>query len=248
MVLWIVLLTLAIVLSLYGLYQFSDRMLGRFVHNAALWNCIAALGVGVLLWGVLALDGFELLTQLRDREYAAGFDAGSSEGAAAAVLAAADAQELPAYKDGFADGYAQACDEHISYDRGYLDGYQSAIRDAAALTAAVPGALSGETSTSPVTTDQTPQPPAASSSGSTGSSAGADAPSSENTQTQTPPAQGSESASNDSISETETVYYTQGGSVLHRSRDCSSLRRSANVLSAPKNQAPDRRLCALCGS
>ena len=59
-----------------------------------------------------------------------------------------------------------------------------------------------------------------------------------------------EPATADGFSTRETVYWTEGGSVYHRDRDCYHLKRAKNVVSGSVKNAwkhGKERVCSACG-
>ena len=59
-----------------------------------------------------------------------------------------------------------------------------------------------------------------------------------------------EPATADGFSTRETVYWTEGGSVYHRDRDCYHLKRAENVVSGSVKNAwkhGKERVCSACG-
>ena len=214
--------------------------LPRAAFHAVCISCTAVFFAAACTGGLLSLHA------LRGAEYARGYtdarDAASAEQAAGTEQQRAASETLwqEAYGEGFAAGFAAArAEAGIDDARTEIPPFLDGQGDAAA-------EQDGSSSEGALPPDHTPE--GTPYGGKTGDGKDVSLPVKDDSlQSAERNAEAPEDTGDGSIPAGTAVYYTAGGSVLHRDRNCSYLKKAKEVLTCDASEAPDLPPCSRCG-
>lgn len=240
---------LLLAMSSLFIYHLAGWLAGRFFRlrrNVFYTVCISSAAV---FFAAACTGGVFALNALRGAEYARGL-ADGSDAASVQEDAASEVQQEAAgqaWQDGYGEGYAAGFAAGAGMrEEGKLptpDGQDAAGQSDAeqdAQDAALPD---------PKEPDDAAAPDGGAADTPAGQPSGAEGPDgTENGADSTGEESGTgEGTDPGAIPAGTTVYYTSGGSVLHRDRNCSYLKKAKEVLACDAAEAPDLPPCSRCG-
>lgn len=220
-------------------YRLLERTIRRFFQfRRAIFYTVCISGTAIF-FAAGCIAGLLSLNALRSTEYARGLAQAGARSAAA--LESVEEKQRIASESAWQEGYGKG------FENGYFTALQTATENIENASQeentedsfAAPGTLSSEETSD----SSTPS--------SQGGSLAEDSPNSADTASKTDDPEDTQVVPDESETEPApdgtTVYYTDSGSVLHRDRTCSYLKKAKNVLECDVSEAPDLPLCSRCG-
>lgn len=242
---------LLLAMASFLVYRAAQHITGRFFRLTRAAFQAVCISCAAVFFAAACAGGLISLHALRGAEYARGVadarDAADAEQTADAEKqrAASAASWQEGYGAGFAAGFSAARTENGTDDMQTEapppDGQER-------VPPQTDGALTDGIPPSDDTTDGGADHPGFGAGGDDTSDEGdASAPGQDLTEPSGDSAGTSEGEAPGVIPTGTTVYYTAGGSVLHRDRNCSYLKRAKEVLSCDASEAPGLPPCSRCG-
>lgn len=224
------------------IYQLLGKALRRFFRLRRTVFYLISISGTAFFFAAGCVTGILSLNALRSTEYARGL--AQADALSASALESAEEKQRAASEAAWQEGYGE----------GFESGYTAALRTDTAPGKADTLSPQVEPESDPTETED----PLRQSEGGGDTIA---PPSQNENPAEEPSSSGSTVEKSDgtenhetsgqedtgTVPDGSTVYYTSGGSVLHRDRACSYLKKAKEVLSCGIAEAPDLPLCSRCG-
>ena len=228
-------------------YRAAEHIIGHFFRLPRAAFHIVCISCAAVFFAVVCAGGLISIHTLRGTEYARGVadaqDAAAAEQTVRAEQqrAAAEASWKDGYGEGFSAGFASSHGENVADDTSV-----EAQHSMKGQENRPPEEKNSDSSLEAITPAEHETDVGVSDSPSDTGGQNEVLPDNDDDTLDSPI--NSSETQEDPISDSTTVYYTAGGSVLHRDRNCSYLKKAKEVLSCGAADAPDLPPCSRCGS